>query len=153
MPSTKSGASYNPSSSSQKGHRRDYGRSKSVTEGQGSVDDFHTNKLGHSEADNTIFPPKRAETTTRSLSGHIQSQPEGLQQCIAAQKVPHPCRSVEKLHELLPECEKPTGPFQHLQDTQWMAFIYEKEEHDAFNSMMEEKTTLHHPNKCQKQPK
>ncbi|MBW0519765.1 hypothetical protein O181_059480 [Austropuccinia psidii MF-1] len=34
MPSTRSGASYHPSSSSQKGHKRDYGRSQSVTEGQ-----------------------------------------------------------------------------------------------------------------------
>ncbi|MBW0549389.1 hypothetical protein O181_089104 [Austropuccinia psidii MF-1] len=96
MPSTRSGASYNPSSSSQKGHRCDYGRSQSVTEGQGSVYDLQI--LCHSEADNTILPSNRADTTTRSLSGHIQSQPEGLQQCIAAQRVPDPCRSVEKLH-------------------------------------------------------
>ncbi|MBW0585039.1 hypothetical protein O181_124754 [Austropuccinia psidii MF-1] len=54
MPSTRSRASYNPSSSSQKGHRCDYGRGKLVTEGQG------------------------ADTATRSLSGHQQSQPEGL---------------------------------------------------------------------------
>ncbi|MBW0590230.1 hypothetical protein O181_129945 [Austropuccinia psidii MF-1] len=57
MLSTRSGASYKPSSSSQKGHRCDYGRSQSDTEGQG------------------------AETTTKSLSGHLQSQPEGVQQC------------------------------------------------------------------------
>ncbi|MBW0473596.1 hypothetical protein O181_013311 [Austropuccinia psidii MF-1] len=37
MPSTRSGASYNSSSSSQKGYRRDYGRSQSVTQGQRSV--------------------------------------------------------------------------------------------------------------------
>ncbi|MBW0551795.1 hypothetical protein O181_091510 [Austropuccinia psidii MF-1] len=73
-------ASYSPSSSSQKGHRSDYGRSQSVTEGQG------------------------ADTTTRSLSGYIQSHPEGLQQCIAAQEVPDSCRSVEKLCEFLPDC-------------------------------------------------
>ncbi|MBW0515695.1 hypothetical protein O181_055410 [Austropuccinia psidii MF-1] len=88
MPSTRSGASYNPSSSSQKGHRRDYGRSQSVTERQGSVHDFQINKLCHSEADNTILPSNRADTAPRSLSGHIKSQPEGLQQCIAAQRVP-----------------------------------------------------------------
>ncbi|MBW0586337.1 hypothetical protein O181_126052 [Austropuccinia psidii MF-1] len=98
MPSTRSGASYNPSSSSQKGHRHDYRRRQSATEGQGSVDDFQINKLCHSEADNTVLPSNRAETTTRSLSGHIKSQSEGLQQCIAAQRVPDPCRSVEKLH-------------------------------------------------------
>ncbi|MBW0591017.1 hypothetical protein O181_130732 [Austropuccinia psidii MF-1] len=73
MPSTRSGAIYNPSRSSQKGHRCDYGRSQSATEGQG------------------------ADTATRSLSGHIQIQPEGLQQCIAAQRVPDPFRSVEKI--------------------------------------------------------
>ncbi|MBW0578897.1 hypothetical protein O181_118612 [Austropuccinia psidii MF-1] len=39
MPSKRSGASYNRSRSSQKGYRPDYGRSQSVTEGQGSVDD------------------------------------------------------------------------------------------------------------------
>ncbi|MBW0553389.1 hypothetical protein O181_093104 [Austropuccinia psidii MF-1] len=91
MPSTRSGASYNPSRSSQKGHRCDYGRSQSVTEGQGT------------------------DTATRILSGHIQSKPEGLQQCISAQGVPDPCRSVEKLQEFLPDCEKTPGPPQHLQ--------------------------------------
>ncbi|MBW0537366.1 hypothetical protein O181_077081 [Austropuccinia psidii MF-1] len=45
MPSTRSGASYNPSSSSQKGNRHDYGRRQSVTEGQGSVDDSQKLKL------------------------------------------------------------------------------------------------------------
>ncbi|MBW0541141.1 hypothetical protein O181_080856 [Austropuccinia psidii MF-1] len=115
MPSTRSGASYNPSSSSWKGHKHDYGRSQSVTEGQG------------------------ADTSTRSLSGHLQSHPEGLQQCIAAQRVPDPCRYVEKLHEFLPECEKIPRPYQNLQVTQWMASIDGKEEHDALNSRLEEK--------------
>ncbi|MBW0473790.1 hypothetical protein O181_013505 [Austropuccinia psidii MF-1] len=98
MPSTRPGARYNPSSSSQKGNRCDYDRSQSVTEEQGSVDDSQSNKLVHSEADNTVLPSNSADTATRSLSGHIQSQPEGLQQLIAAQRVPDPCRSVEKLH-------------------------------------------------------
>ncbi|MBW0592825.1 hypothetical protein O181_132540, partial [Austropuccinia psidii MF-1] len=80
-----------------------------------------------------------ADTTTRSLSGHLKSQPKGLQQCIAAQKVPYPCRSVEKLHEFVPDCEKIPGPFQHLQVTQWITSINKKEEHDDFNSRMEEK--------------
>ncbi|MBW0577154.1 hypothetical protein O181_116869 [Austropuccinia psidii MF-1] len=118
MPSTRTGASYNPSRSSQKGHRRDYGRSQSVSEGQESVDDLQINKLCHSEADNTILPSNRAETATRSLSRHLQSKPESLQQCIAAQRVPDPCRSVEKLHEFLPDCEKIPVPSQHLQVTQ-----------------------------------
>ncbi|MBW0569215.1 hypothetical protein O181_108930 [Austropuccinia psidii MF-1] len=139
MPSTRSGVSYNPSRSSQKGHRCDYGRIQSVTEGQGSVDDLQSNKLCHSEADNTILPSNGAEITTRSLSGHLQSQAEGLQQCIAAQRVPDPCRSVGKLHEFLPDCGKISGPSQYLQVTQWMAYIDGKEEHDAFNSRMEEK--------------
>ncbi|MBW0592814.1 hypothetical protein O181_132529 [Austropuccinia psidii MF-1] len=94
MPSTRLGESYKPSSSSQRGHRRDYGRSQSHTEGKGSVKDFHNNKLSNSEADDTILTSKRADTTTRSLSGHLQSQPEGLQQCTAAQRVPDPCRYV-----------------------------------------------------------
>ncbi|MBW0569095.1 hypothetical protein O181_108810 [Austropuccinia psidii MF-1] len=138
MPSARSGASYNPLNSSQKGHRRDYGRHQSVTEGQGSVDDCQINKLCHSEADNTVLPSKRADTSTRILSGHLQSQPEGLQQCIAAQRVPDPCRYVEKTHEFLPDCEKIPGPSQHFQVTQWMASIDGKEEHDAFKSRMEE---------------
>ncbi|MBW0541936.1 hypothetical protein O181_081651 [Austropuccinia psidii MF-1] len=83
MPSTRSGASYNPSSSSLKGYRCYYGRSQSVTELQGSVNEPQTNKLCHSVADNTVLPSNRAETATRSLSGHMQSQPEGLQQCLA----------------------------------------------------------------------
>ncbi|MBW0557101.1 hypothetical protein O181_096816 [Austropuccinia psidii MF-1] len=90
MPSTRSGASYSPSTSSQKAHRHDYGRSQLVTEGQGSVDDFQINKLCHSEAYYTVLPSNKAETTTKSLNGHLQSQPEGLQQCIAAQRVPDP---------------------------------------------------------------
>ena len=77
MPSTRSGARNNPSSSSQKGHRHDFGRTQTATEGQGSVDDLQINKLFHSEANNTILPSNRADTTTSSLSGHIQSQPEG----------------------------------------------------------------------------
>ncbi|MBW0583089.1 hypothetical protein O181_122804 [Austropuccinia psidii MF-1] len=126
MPSTRSGASYNPSISSQKGHKRDYGRSQSVTEGQGSVDDLQINKLCHSETNKSVLPSKRADTPTRSLSGHLQSQREGLKQCIAAQKLSDPCRSVEKLHELLPDCEKIPGPSQHLKVSQWMASIDEK---------------------------
>ncbi|MBW0495804.1 hypothetical protein O181_035519 [Austropuccinia psidii MF-1] len=81
----------------------------------------------------------QADTATRSLSGYLQSQPEGLQQCTAAQRVADPCRSVEKLHECLPDCEKVSGPSQHLQVTQWVASIDGKEEHDAINSRMEEK--------------
>ncbi|MBW0572350.1 hypothetical protein O181_112065 [Austropuccinia psidii MF-1] len=151
MPSTRPGASYNTSSSSQKGHRLDYCRSQSVTERKGSVDDFQINKLCHSEADNTVLPSNRAETSTISLSRHIKSKPEGLKQCISAQRVPDPCRSVEKLHELLPDCEKIPGPSQHLQVTQLLASIDGKEEHDAFNSRIEEQQP-HHPRKCQKQP-
>ncbi|MBW0591144.1 hypothetical protein O181_130859 [Austropuccinia psidii MF-1] len=138
MPSNRSGASYKPSSSSQKGHRRDYGRSQSDTEGQRSAKDFHNNKLSNSEADETILPSKRADTAKRSLSGRPKSQTEGLQQCTAAQRVPYPCSSVEELHELIPECKKIPGSSQHLQVTQWMASIDAKEEYDAFNRRMEE---------------
>ncbi|MBW0569265.1 hypothetical protein O181_108980 [Austropuccinia psidii MF-1] len=123
MPTIRSGTSYNPSSSSQKGHRLDYGRSQSVTEGQGSVDDFQMNKLCHSEANNTILPLNRADTATRILSRNIKSQPECVPQCTEAQRVPDPFRSVEQLHEFLPACEKITGPSQHLQFTQWMESI------------------------------
>ncbi|MBW0513654.1 hypothetical protein O181_053369 [Austropuccinia psidii MF-1] len=126
MPSPRSGSSYNPSSSSQKRHRHDYGRSQSVTEGQGSVDDLQINKLCHSEAYNTILPSERADTTTRSLSGHLQIQPEGLPKCTAAQRVSKPCRYVEKLHALLPLCQKLSGPFQHLKRTKGMESIGEK---------------------------
>ncbi|MBW0550234.1 hypothetical protein O181_089949 [Austropuccinia psidii MF-1] len=139
MPSTRSGASYNPSGSSQKGHRRDYGRMQSVTEGQGSVYDSQNNKVVHSEADNTVLPSNRANPMTRNLSGYMQSQPEALQQCIAAQIVTDPCRSVERLHEFLPDCEKIPGPSQHFQVTQWMESIDGKGKHDALNSRMEAK--------------
>ncbi|MBW0571621.1 hypothetical protein O181_111336 [Austropuccinia psidii MF-1] len=112
MPSTRSGASYKPSSSSQKGHRRDYGRSQSDREGQGSVKDFHNNKLSNSEADDTTLPSKRADTPTRSLSGHLQSQPEVLKQCTTEKRVPDPCRSMEKLHELITDYKKTPGSSQ-----------------------------------------
>ncbi|MBW0571529.1 hypothetical protein O181_111244 [Austropuccinia psidii MF-1] len=97
MPLRSWGASYNPSSSFQKGYRRDYGISQSVTGGHLSVNEAQTDKLCHSEADDTVLPLNSAETATRSLSRHIQSQSEGSQQLIPAQRVPDPCRSVEKL--------------------------------------------------------
>ncbi|MBW0555049.1 hypothetical protein O181_094764 [Austropuccinia psidii MF-1] len=114
IPSTRLGASSKPSSSSQKGYRHDYGRSQSVTEGQGD------------------------DTSTRSLCEHIQSHPKGLKQCHSAQRVPDPCRSVEKIHELLPDREKTSGPYQHFQVTQWMAYINGKGKNDSFNRKMEE---------------
>ncbi|MBW0514689.1 hypothetical protein O181_054404 [Austropuccinia psidii MF-1] len=85
------------------------------------------------------LPSNRADTTTRSLSVHIQSQPERLQQCIAAHRVPDPLRSVEKLHEFLPDCEKLPGPSRRLQVAQWMAFIDGKEEYCSLSSRMEGK--------------
>ncbi|MBW0515977.1 hypothetical protein O181_055692 [Austropuccinia psidii MF-1] len=133
MPSTRSGASYNPSRGSKKVI------DVIMSEGQGSVNESQTDKLCHSEAENTVLPSNRADKATRSLCGRIQSQPEGLQQCISEQRVPDPSRSVEKLHELLPYCEKIPGPSQHLQVTQWMEYIDGKEEHDTFNRRMEEK--------------
>ncbi|MBW0493228.1 hypothetical protein O181_032943 [Austropuccinia psidii MF-1] len=137
IPSTRSGASYIPSRSSQKGYRLDYGRSQSVTEGRGSVNGSQTDKIFHSKSDNTVLPSTRAETSTGSPSEHLQGQTEGIQQCISAQRVPDPCRSVEKLHEFLLEFEKIPGKSQHFQVTQWMASIDGKEKHDAFNSRME----------------
>ncbi|MBW0554421.1 hypothetical protein O181_094136 [Austropuccinia psidii MF-1] len=139
MPSTRSEASHNPSSHSQRCYRHDYGRSQSVTERQGSVNGAQTDKLCHSEADTTVLPSNRAYTATRSLSGHIKGHPEVLKQCISEQRIPDPCRSVEKLHEFLPDCEKTPGPLKHLQVNQQMASLDGKEKHDAFNSRMEEK--------------
>ncbi|MBW0485913.1 hypothetical protein O181_025628 [Austropuccinia psidii MF-1] len=127
MPSTRSGTSYNTSRSSKRGNRCYYCRIQSATEGKGSVDDSHIDKLCNSESDNNFLPSNRAETTKRSLSGHLKSQPKGVKQFIAAQRVPYPCRSVETLHELLPDCEKILGPFKHLHVTQWMASLDGKE--------------------------
>ncbi|MBW0570482.1 hypothetical protein O181_110197, partial [Austropuccinia psidii MF-1] len=79
----------------------------------------------------------QADSATKSLSGDLKSQPEGIQQCIVARRVPDPCRSVEKMHEFLPDCKKIPGKSQHFQVTQWMASIDEKEKHDSFNSRME----------------
>ncbi|MBW0463996.1 hypothetical protein O181_003711 [Austropuccinia psidii MF-1] len=137
MPSIISGASYIHSSSSQKGYRCDYGRRQSVSEGQGSVNEAQTDKLCHSEAYNTVLPPNRSETTTRSLSGIIQSQPECIQQCTSSQRVSDPGRPVKKLHELLLYCEEVFREPQHLQITEWIASIDGKEENDSFNSRME----------------
>ncbi|MBW0523744.1 hypothetical protein O181_063459 [Austropuccinia psidii MF-1] len=116
-----------PQAAPKKCYRRDYGRSQSVTEEKGSVNGSQTGKLCHSEADDTVLPSNIADTTTRSLSGHIKNKPEGLNQLIAAQRVPDPCISLEKLHELLPECVKVPGPSQHLQVTRWIASIDGKE--------------------------
>ncbi|MBW0516488.1 hypothetical protein O181_056203 [Austropuccinia psidii MF-1] len=81
MPSTRSGASYNSSRSPQKGYRYDYERIQSVLEGKG------------------------ADSSTRSLSEHIQSKPEGIQQFNSTQIVSNPDRPLEKLNELLPSSE------------------------------------------------
>ncbi|MBW0585931.1 hypothetical protein O181_125646, partial [Austropuccinia psidii MF-1] len=120
-------------------YRCDYGRSQSAIEGQGSVNGSQTDKFCHSEADNTILPSNRADTSTTSLSGDIQSHSEVLQKCIAAQRGPYPFRSVEKLHEFSPDFEKIPGPSHHLQVTQWMASIDGKEKYDALKSRIEEK--------------
>ncbi|MBW0513171.1 hypothetical protein O181_052886 [Austropuccinia psidii MF-1] len=139
MPSARSGASYNPSSSTQKGYRHDYGRRQLVTEGQGLMNGSQTEKLCHYEADNTFLPSKRADTTTRSLSGHLQSHPEGIRKCISAKRVPDPFRSVGKLNKFSHDCEKISGTSHHLRVTQWTLSIYGKKKYDAFNSRMEEK--------------
>ncbi|MBW0593188.1 hypothetical protein O181_132903, partial [Austropuccinia psidii MF-1] len=110
-----------------------------ITEGRGSLNDTQTDKLCHSEADSTVLPSKRADTATRSIFGHIKSHPEGLKQFPEAQRVPYPCRSVEKLHEFLLDCEKIDGPSQHLQVSQLMESIDGKEKHDSFNRIMEGK--------------
>ncbi|MBW0526835.1 hypothetical protein O181_066550 [Austropuccinia psidii MF-1] len=120
-------------------NRRDYGRRQPGKEGKGSLDDLQTTKIGHSDSDDTILPSQRADTATRSLSGHIQSQPQSLQQFPAVQGVPEPCRSVKKLHEFLPDCEKILGPSQYLQSSQWMASIDGEEKNDALDTRMEEK--------------
>ncbi|MBW0528143.1 hypothetical protein O181_067858 [Austropuccinia psidii MF-1] len=49
MPSTRSGASYNPSRSYQDSYKHDYGRIQSVRERQGSVNGCQTDKICHSE--------------------------------------------------------------------------------------------------------
>ncbi|MBW0461627.1 hypothetical protein O181_001342 [Austropuccinia psidii MF-1] len=103
------------------------------------MNEAQTDKLYHSEPDNTFLSSKQADTTTRSLIGNLQTHPEGIQKGIAAQKVPDPCRLVEKLHQFLPESEKISAPYQHLQVTKWMESIDGKEKHDAFNSRMEGK--------------
>ncbi|MBW0537532.1 hypothetical protein O181_077247 [Austropuccinia psidii MF-1] len=46
---------------------------------------------------------------------------------MVAQRVPDSCRSAEKLHELLPDNEKGSGPSQYFQVTQWMSSNYGKE--------------------------
>ncbi|MBW0516304.1 hypothetical protein O181_056019 [Austropuccinia psidii MF-1] len=149
MPSTRSGASYNSSRSSQKGHRCDYGRSQSVTEGQGSVDDFQTNKLCHSEADNSVLPLNRADTATRSLSESIQSQPEGLEQCIAAPRVPDSHRSLEKLHKFLSDYGKILAHSNTCKLLNGWHPLMEKKNMMLLTAEWR-KITLHHPRKFQK---
>ncbi|MBW0539936.1 hypothetical protein O181_079651 [Austropuccinia psidii MF-1] len=116
MPSNRSGASYTPQAAPKK-----------------------VIHVIMTEANQLQKEKAQSETATRSLSGHLQRKPEGLQQCITEQRVPDPCRYVEKLHEFLPDCERIPKLSQHLKVTQWMASIDGKEEHDAFNSRMEEK--------------
>ncbi|MBW0476789.1 hypothetical protein O181_016504 [Austropuccinia psidii MF-1] len=69
----------------------------------------------------------------------MKSHPEVIHSCTSTQGVSNSRRPLEKLHELLPDCEKASGPPQYLQFTEWMEFIYGKEEHDSFNSRMEGK--------------
>ncbi|MBW0462923.1 hypothetical protein O181_002638 [Austropuccinia psidii MF-1] len=94
---------------------------------------------GGYRSDSTFLPSNRIKFTTTSLSGHIQSQPEGSQRCTSAQRVPNYRRPLEKLHELSPDCEKVAGPSQYLKVTEWVAYIDVNEEHDRFQSRMEGK--------------
>ncbi|MBW0462593.1 hypothetical protein O181_002308 [Austropuccinia psidii MF-1] len=110
MLSTRSEASYNLSGSSQKSYRHDYGKSQSVTERQGSTNEAQNDKLCHSEADNTVLPSNRAETSTRSRSGHFKCHTEGIQQLTSPQRVSDPSKSLGKLHELFPDFDKVSGP-------------------------------------------
>ncbi|MBW0563233.1 hypothetical protein O181_102948 [Austropuccinia psidii MF-1] len=95
---TRSRESYSPSRSSRNGYECDFGRSQSVTEGQRSVNESQIYKLYHPDADNTALPLNRADTATRSPSQYLKSHLEGLQQCLSAQKIQDPFRSVKKLH-------------------------------------------------------
>ncbi|MBW0545941.1 hypothetical protein O181_085656 [Austropuccinia psidii MF-1] len=70
-----------------------------------------------------------------------KSDPECLQKCLAAQRVPNPRRSVKKGHEFLPDCDNFSRPSQNFQVTKWIASIYGKEKNDSFNRRMEETQT------------
>ncbi|MBW0549366.1 hypothetical protein O181_089081, partial [Austropuccinia psidii MF-1] len=109
-----------------------------MAEGQGSVNESQTEKLCHCEADSTILPSKRAETATRNLSGHIKSQPEGIQKCTSTQRVSNSSTPLKKLHELLPDCEKVSEPYQYFHITEWVASNDGKEAQAAVDSRMEE---------------
>ncbi|MBW0565624.1 hypothetical protein O181_105339 [Austropuccinia psidii MF-1] len=114
-----------------------------MTEGQRLVNEAQTEKTSHSEVNNTFLLPNRSERATRSLSGHKQIQPEGLEQCLA---------DVEKLSELLSDCENVSGPSQDLNITQWIEYIDGKQMKASFKQQNTGKTTHHHPTKWQKQP-
>ncbi|MBW0469289.1 hypothetical protein O181_009004 [Austropuccinia psidii MF-1] len=126
MPFPRSGASYNPSSSFKRNFERDYGRRKSVSEGQGSLNELQTDKLCYSEAYKTIFPSNRAYTSTRSLSLDTQIQPDGIKHYTSTQRVSNPRISLKKVHQLLPYCEKVSGPSQYFQVTEWRAPLMEE---------------------------
>ncbi|MBW0471059.1 hypothetical protein O181_010774 [Austropuccinia psidii MF-1] len=91
-----------PQSAPKKDFRHHYGRSQSVSEGQGSVNEAQADKLCYSEAGKAVLPSNRAENATRSLNEPLQIHPEG--------GVLNPGRHLEKLHELLPDCENVSGP-------------------------------------------
>ncbi|MBW0591139.1 hypothetical protein O181_130854, partial [Austropuccinia psidii MF-1] len=107
--------SYNPSSSSKNGNRCDYGRGQPGTEGKG------------------------ADTATISLSGHIQSQPQSIQQFPAVQGVPDPCRSVKNcMNSYLTERKFLGHPDTWELLNGWHPLM-EKKKHDSLDTRMEEK--------------
>ncbi|MBW0496631.1 hypothetical protein O181_036346 [Austropuccinia psidii MF-1] len=110
-----------------------------IAEAQGSVNESQTENLCCLEAYTTILPSSRAETSTRSLNGHMKSNPECIQKFTSTQRGSNSRRSLENLHEVLPDCEKASGPYQYFQVTEWRESIYEKEVNNAFNSRIEEK--------------
>ncbi|MBW0561868.1 hypothetical protein O181_101583, partial [Austropuccinia psidii MF-1] len=67
MPSTRSGPSYDPSSSSQKGHRLDYGRSQLVTEGQG----LHLTDSKENELSALLYDRREAFASEKEPLGAI----------------------------------------------------------------------------------
>ncbi|MBW0594185.1 hypothetical protein O181_133900 [Austropuccinia psidii MF-1] len=85
-----------------------------------------------------FYLPKDLKTPQEaSVDIYIASQ-KAYNNALQHKRVSDPCRSVEKLHEIIPDCKKIPGSSQYLQVTQWMASTDGKEEYDAFNSRMDE---------------
>ncbi|MBW0493065.1 hypothetical protein O181_032780 [Austropuccinia psidii MF-1] len=139
MPSTKSGASYNPSRSSKNVIEVIMEEPNQLQKDKGHLMD---SKLTNYSIMKLIilFYLQTELTLPQEASVDIYKASHKAYKNALQNKVYQILADLWKnLSQYLPDCKKIPGQSQNFKVTQWMASIYGKEKHDAFNRKMEEK--------------